>query len=122
MRVFTEARTSGPIEDGPMRITYAVTWEEPDGSFRSGRLELGTDGLDLEGSNGDGARRRGVPYGDLSRFRLARSVGERLHGRPTLLVELRGGDTLRIAGVSPAGIVGELVDRLAVLTSDPARA
>ena len=44
-----------------MRITYAVTWEEPEGTRRSGRLELGADALRLEGSNGDGGRVRSFP-------------------------------------------------------------
>jgi hypothetical protein len=102
-----------------MRITYAVTWEEPGGTRRSGRLELGADALHLEGSNGDGAASTELQYADVSRFRLARSGGERLQRRPTLLLELRGGQVLKIAGVSQPGIVAELSDRLGVLTGDP---
>ena len=102
-----------------MRITYAVTWEEPQGTRRSGRLELGADALHLEGGNGDGAASTELPYTDVRRFRLARSSVERLHGRPTLLLELLGGQVLRIAGVSQPGIVAELSDRLARLTGDP---
>lgn len=102
-----------------MRITYAVTWEEPQGTRRSGRLELGADALHLEGSNGDGAASTELPYTDVRRFRLARSSVERLQGRPTLLLELLGGQVLKIAGVSQPGIVAELSDRLAMLTGDP---
>ena len=102
-----------------MRITYAVTWEEPGGARRSGRLELGADALHLEGGNGDGAASRKLPYADVSRFRLAQSGGERLQGRPTLLLELREGQVLKIAGVSQPGIVAELSDRLGVLAADP---
>src|SRR5215203_2063708 len=85
----------------------------------SGRLELGADELRLEGSNGDGAASKELPYSDVNRFRLARSGEERLQGRPTLLLELRGGEMLKIAGVSQPGIVAELSDRLGVLTGDP---
>jgi hypothetical protein len=102
-----------------MQVTYAVTWEGPEGTRRSGRLELGADALHLGGSNGDGTASKALPYSDVSRFRLARSSGERLQGRPTLLLELRGGEMLKIAGVSQPGIVAELSDRLAVLTGDP---
>jgi hypothetical protein len=102
-----------------MQVTYAVTWEGPEGTRRSGRLELGADALYLEGSNGDGAASRELPYSDVSGLRLARAGGERLQGRPTLLLELRGGEMLKIAGVSQPGIVAELSDRLAVLTGDP---
>jgi hypothetical protein len=102
-----------------MQVTYAVTWEEPDGTRRSGRLELGVDALRLEGSNGEGATSKDLPYSDVSRFRLARSGGERLQGRPTLLLELRSREMLKIAGVSQPGLVAELSDRLAMLTGDP---
>jgi hypothetical protein len=102
-----------------VRVTYAVTWEEPEGTRRSGRLELDDAALHLEGSNGDGVTQRELPYTEVSRFRLARSAGERLQGRPTLVLELRGGDVLKIAGVSQPGIVAELSDRLALLTGDP---
>lgn len=102
-----------------MQTTYAVTWEEPEGTRRSGRLELSADALHLEGGNGDGAASKDLPYSDVSRFRLARSGGERLHGRPTLVLELRGGEVLKIAGVSQPGIVAELSDRLGVLAADP---
>jgi hypothetical protein len=101
-----------------MHVTYAVTWEEPEGTRRSGRLELGADALRLEGSNGDGAASRELPYADVSQLRLARAGGERLQGRPTLLLELEGGEMLKIAGVSQPGIVAELSDRLAMLTGD----
>jgi hypothetical protein len=102
-----------------MQITYAVTWEEPGGTRRSGRLELGAEALHLEGGNGDGAESRKLSYADVTRFRLARLGGERLQGRPTLVLELRGGEVLKIAGVSQPGIVAELSDRLGVLAADP---
>lgn len=102
-----------------MDISYAVTWEEPEGARRSGRLELGADALHLEGSNGDGAASKELPYTEVSRFRPARSGGERLQGRPTLVLELRSGDTLKVASVAQPGIVAELSDRLGVLTADP---
>jgi hypothetical protein len=97
-----------------MQVTYAVSWEEPDGSPASGRLELGGDALLLEGRNGGAAVRRAFPYRNMSGLRIARSARERLHDRPTLIVDL-GGRSLRIAGVAQPGIVSELAFRLAVL-------
>lgn len=98
-----------------MRITYAVTWEEPDGARHSGRLELGAEALTLEGGNDNAAAQRVLPYGDVAGFRLARANGDRLHGRPTLILELTGESVIRIASVAQPGIVGELADRLAGL-------
>jgi hypothetical protein len=93
-------------------ITYAVTWEEPDGSARSGRLELGARALTLEGRNSGLAVTRSFPYAEVRAFRVANRNGERLQGRPTLILELRSGGRLRIAGVVQPGIVSELASRL----------
>lgn len=102
-----------------MLITYAVTWQEADGLRRSGRLELGSDAARFEGrSNGAGATRI-VRYQDIERFRLARSSGDRLQGRPTLVLELAGGNLVKIASVAQPGIVGELLERLVGLVDRP---
>jgi hypothetical protein len=97
-------------------ITYAVTWQGTDGGMRSGRLELGADALLLEGLNGTGPEAIVVPYGTVRAFQLARAAGDRLQGRPTLLVELSDGDALKLASVAQPGIVAELADRLGALT------
>jgi hypothetical protein len=102
-----------------MQITYAVAWEEPDGSPGSGRLELGTDALLLEGRNGRAAVTRAFPYRNMSGLRVARGANERLQNRPTLIVDLVGGRSLRIAGVAQPGIVSELASRLNALRRDP---
>jgi hypothetical protein len=98
-----------------MGPTYAVTWREADGSECSGRLELGDHEVVLDGRNGELIGRRSVPYGDVRSFRLSRGTGERLSGRPTLLLELAGGEVLSIASVAQPGVVTELADRLASL-------
>jgi hypothetical protein len=99
-----------------MQISYAVTWQEPDGGRHSGRLELGANALWLVGRNGHGHGSKVVRYGDLKEFRLARSSGDRLQGRPTLLLELSNGTELKLASVAQPGIVAELADRLSGLT------
>lgn len=101
-----------------MRVTYAVSWTEPNGSPGSGRLELGTDALMLEGQNGSAPIRRVFPYRNMSGFRIARGAGERLQGRPTLIVDLVNGGSLRIAGVAQPGIVSELASRLSAIQQD----
>jgi hypothetical protein len=99
-----------------MPITYAVTWEEADGRKRSGRLELGPEGLSFSGRNGAGPVTRLVRYGEIRAFRLARSSGDRLQGRPTLLLELGEGERLKVASVAQSGIVTEVAGRLADLS------
>jgi hypothetical protein len=101
-----------------MEVTYAVSWVEPDGSPGSGRLELGTDALLLEGGNGGAAVTRAFPYRNMSGLRVARAPHDRLRDRPTLIVDLVGGRSLRIAGVAQPGIVSELASRLSALRQD----
>jgi hypothetical protein len=103
-----------------MQVTYAVSWEEPDGSTGSGRLELGPGALVLHGRNGAGALTRSFPYGEMQDVRVGRAPDERLGGRPTLVVELASGGLLRVAGVAQPGIVAELSTRLSALRHDPA--
>ena len=97
-------------------VTYAITWQESDGTRHSGRLELGHDSLRLQGGNGDVSASRVLPYSAIDSFRPARATGDRLQGRPTLLLELHDGTTVRIASVAQPGIVAELSDRLATVT------
>jgi hypothetical protein len=101
-----------------MQMTYAVSWEEPDGSPGSGRLELGRDALLLQGGNGGAPVTRAFPYRNMAGLRVARAAHERLQGRPTLVVDLVGGRSLRIAGVAQPGIVSELAVRLSALRHD----
>jgi hypothetical protein len=54
----------------------------------------------------------------MSNLRIARGSGDRLQGRPTLIVDLEGGGSLRVAGVAQPGIVSELATRLAELRHD----
>jgi hypothetical protein len=101
-----------------MGVTYAVSWDESNGSSGSGRLELGTQALLLEGRNGNGGVRRTVLYRDISGFRVARAANERSQGRPTLIIDFAGGESVRIAGVAQSGIVSELASQLSARRPD----
>ncbi|HEX9350795.1 MAG TPA: hypothetical protein VF877_05950 [Gaiellaceae bacterium] len=98
-----------------MRISYAITWQEPDAEPRSGRLELEPRGLSFEGSNGNGVAIEEITYDELSAVRIARTPGDRLSGRPTLVLERRTGGPIRIASVAQPGIISELAEHLAAL-------
>lgn len=98
-----------------MADSYAVTWEEPDGSPRFGRLELRPDLLRLEGQNGGLPVEHAFRYRDIVGYHVARGTGERLHGRPTLIVDLATGDSVKVASVAQSTIVSELASRLSVL-------
>lgn len=111
----TDARASQGRQGLSMRVSYAITWQEPEAEPRSGRLELKSGGLGFEGSNGAGATVEEVDYGELSAVRIARTPGDRLAGRPTLVLERHVGGPIRIAGVAQPGIISELAEHLAAL-------
>ncbi len=96
-----------------MQRSYAVTWQENGDAAHSGKLEMNDSGLSLEGGAGNnGAGRLVVPYGKLLGMSVARS-GERITGRPTLLLYRRGSNPVRIASVVASSIISEVAEQLA---------
>ena len=100
-----------------MRRTYAVTWKEPGLPRHAGKLELGEHELSLEGSNnGNGPVTVLVEYDDVTGLRPAAS-GQRLDGRPTLVLDRRRAGALRVASIGSPGSLSEIADRLTALRS-----
>jgi hypothetical protein len=89
--------------------SYAVVWNEEQGPLNIGRLELQPEGILL-----DGAVARELPYRDMHEVRVGRARGERIAGRPTLLVRLVSGGVVAIASIGAPGTLSELAERLAV--------
>ena len=94
------------------RHSYAVIWQEGEGSVNAGELVLGPKSLRLE----TGARRerlsaQSLRYEDFTSVETARPAG-RIHGRPTVVVERDGRDRLAIAAVDGFGSLREIVERL----------
>ena|SRR5437764_1450869 len=95
-----------------VKRSYAVTWQEPEAPAHAGKLELGAQGIALEGlANSGRPAALLIPYEELSDLRLAAS-GERVGGRPTLLIDRGDRGCLRVTGVGGPGVVSELVDAL----------
>jgi hypothetical protein len=98
-----------------MHRTYAVTWREGQAPPHSGKLELRVEALSLEGTtNGSGTQALLVAYADMVGLRMA-AAPERLDGRPTLVLELKDAESLRVASVAAPGIVSEVAEELAAL-------
>jgi hypothetical protein len=94
-----------------MQQTYGVVWTDGESPTTSGSLEFRAEGLLLAGRN----RTEHVPYAELKSVRVGRSNGDRLDGRPSLLLERAGGARLTIAAVGQTVVVRELAERLAAL-------
>jgi hypothetical protein len=98
-----------------MQESYGVVWREGTGPLGRGKLELHPGLLRLDGLAATGPACREIAYGDLALVRVGRAPADRISGRPSLVLELHGGDSLAIASVSQPGVVGELAERIAVL-------
>ena len=90
-----------------MGATYAVSWRDSEGSIDSGRLELGPQGLCL-----DGADKLEIAYGDLTAVSIGRGSADRLGGRTTVVLSRRSGRPLWIAPVAQHAALLELHDRV----------
>jgi hypothetical protein len=98
-----------------MRTSYGVVWKEGGAPLARGKLELLPRALRLDGVSGTETTTREIPYDSLSEIRIGRSPGDRIDGRPSLMLEPRVGDTLSIASVAQAGVLAEIAERLAAL-------
>jgi hypothetical protein len=94
-----------------MKTSYGVVWREGGGQVVAGKLELLPRGLRFEGREGTCE----IPYGQLAGVRIGRSNGERLDGRPTVILERRGADLVTISTVAQSNLIGEIAERLAEL-------
>jgi hypothetical protein len=92
-------------------MSYAVVWSEDGGASHVGKLELRDDSLVLDGLNGVGRIQRELAIGDVMSLRIARSRGERLGGRPALVLQLAQGGTVRLATLA-VGALHEVVDHI----------
>jgi hypothetical protein len=108
MRERTEVARVGRVDHVSMYERYAVTWRPGAGAVHSGRLELAPDRLVLA----NGSALDIVEYGELRGVRVGRTADERLAGRPTLVLDRRTGEPIRIAAVGQTGIISELAEHL----------
>ena len=70
------------VDDECMRTTYGVVWREGEEPLVAGKLELGPSGIRLDGLDGS----RDIPYGLLEGVRVGRLAGERIDGRPSVVL------------------------------------
>ena len=92
-----------------------AAWQEADGSLARGSLTLEPEALLLRGKSDKGHHTvRRISFAELAGVSIDRAPNKQLNGNPTLLVERRNGDPLRISP-GGAGLLWELADLLALL-------
>src|SRR5215211_1150617 len=98
-------------EDEPMQTSYGVVWREGESPLATGKLELLPRGIRLEGLEGT----QEISYELLANVRVGRLAGERIGGRPSVVLERRAGAPVTIVTVAKSSLVGEIVERLSAL-------
>ncbi len=98
-----------------MNASYGVVWRRGVTDLATGKLELLPRALRLEGMSGSDPATCEIPYENLGVVRVGRDASERIHGRPSLVIERRHGEPIAISSVAQEGVIGELAQRLAAL-------
>lgn len=94
-----------------MRHTYGVVWRDGVAPLATGKLELLSGGLRLDGVEGA----MDISYEDLAGVHVGRTAAERINGRPSVVVERIGHVPVTIGTVAQSSLVGEIAERLAAL-------
>jgi len=89
---------------------YAAVWQDG-GPPMAGRILLDAAALDFEGAGRGRQASCRIAYGEIASSRLGRGSLERIGGRPALVLELRDGETIRIA-TPELGALHELAEAL----------
>jgi hypothetical protein len=98
-----------------MRSTYGVVWREDSLPPATGRLELRSGGLQLEGLADGCPTEHEIAYESLTDVRIGRAPDERIDGRPALVLERGAEAPIRVAAVAQSTLVSEMAERLAGL-------
>jgi hypothetical protein len=91
-----------------MQTSYGVVWREGSAPLSSGKLELRPRAIRLEGLD----RQAEIPYEVLAGVRVGRSSGDRIDGRPSVVLERRTGEPISISTVAQPSLLGEIVDQV----------
>jgi hypothetical protein len=97
-------------------LSLPVVWTEAEAPVLPGRLDLDGDVLRLVGGSREAEQSREVTLDEIESTRIGRTTAERLGGRPTLVLELRRGGPIRIAGFARLGALSEIAERLLATT------
>ena len=93
-------------------LSIPVIWAEDGGSPLAGRLDVDADGLHLDGGSRSARSIRDLAYADIASARIGRNDGDRMNGRPAMLLQLIAGGTLSVVSFDRPGALVELLHRV----------
>jgi hypothetical protein len=95
-------------------MSYAIVWQEEDGTVYTGKLELNGEALQLDGLSRVGEHHlRTLRYADVAGIHTGRGQ-ERIGGRPTLVLDQAAKPPVRIGSVGGSGLLSEVAEQLIV--------
>jgi len=89
---------------------YAAVWQDG-GPALAGRILLDAHALVFEGAASGRQASRRIAYAAIASSRIGRGELDRVGGRPTLVLELRDGETIRV-DTTELGAQHELLEAL----------
>ena len=101
--------------------TYGVVWREGEAPLARGRLEVHPRRIRLFGVSRSEPVTSDLRYDELVDVRIGRAAGERLAGRPTLILERADGPSVTIASVAQSGVLTEIMERIGAFQSKAGR-
>jgi hypothetical protein len=93
-------------------LSIPVIWAENGGAPLPGRLDVHPGGLHLDGGSRDRRATRELPYTAIESARIGRDNGDRMNGRPAIVLQLLAGGTISFVGFDRPGTLVELLHRI----------
>jgi len=93
-------------------LSIPVIWVENGGPPVAGRLDVRADGLHLDGGSRAARATCDVAFADIVSAHIGRADGERINGRPAVVIDLMAGGSISLVGFDRPGVLAELLGQL----------
>src|SRR4051812_40881583 len=90
-------------------LSIPVIWLENGGLPVAGRLDVHFDRLHLDGGSRAARATREVAFADIASAHIGRAGGERINGRPAMVIGLAAGGSISLIGFDRPGALAELL-------------
>ena len=93
-------------------LSIPVIWAVDGGSPFGGRLDVHADRLRLDGGSRGARETRDLPFAEIVSARIGRGGGDRIKGRPAMVLGLEAGGTISVVEFDRPGALTELLGQL----------
>ena len=93
-------------------LSIPVIWTEDGGPPQAGRLDVHADRLRFDGGFRDARRALDLPFAEIADARIGRANGDRINGRPAVVLGLASGGVVSFVGFDRPGALVEILHRV----------